>query len=115
MFLTNPAADATSAVDLSMALSAITTPTMVVSEALILFVTSAAATDPSSAPDSAIYILSYDSSSGIEEKYKYWSDMILRDKYAKNLTENGWLVTCITCSQEKGKKRVIINMCRPYR
>ena len=57
-----------------------------------------AAAAPSIAPASAINRLSYDSSRGIEEKNNYWSDMILRNKYAKDLTEYGWLVTCIPCS-----------------
>ena len=41
--------------------------------------------------------------------------MILCDKYAKDLTEDGWIVTCIPCSQAKVKKRGIINMRRPFR
>ena len=65
---------------------------------------------PSSATDFSINILSYDSSSRIEEKNKYWSDMILRNKFMKDITEDGWLVTCILCSQEKGGKRGIINI-----
>ena len=40
--------------------------------------------------------------------------MILRDKYAKDLTEDGWIVTCIPCSQAKGRKRGILNMLRPF-
>ena len=37
--------------------------------------------------------------------------MILSDKYAKDLTEYGWIVMYIPCSKEKGRKRLIIKMC----
>ena len=40
--------------------------------------------------------------------------MILHDKYAKYLTEYGWLIMCIPCSQEKERNGVIIKIRRPF-
>ena len=84
------------------------------SAALMLFATSAVVPASSSAPDSAINRLSDDRISGIKEKKKYWSDMKLCDKYAKDLTEDSWIVTCIPCSQAKQRNRGIINMRRTF-
>ena len=82
--------------------------------ALMLFATSAVVTASPSAPYSAINRLSNDRSSGIKEKKKYWSDMKLCDKYAKDLTEDGWIVTFIPYSQAKQRNRGIINMRRTF-
>ena len=83
------------------------------SAAPTLFVNITATAVPSSAIDSTINRLSYDSSSGIKEKKKYWSDMILRDEYVKNLTEYGWIATYIPYYQEKWMKRGMINTRHP--
>ena len=40
--------------------------------------------------------------------------MIFRNKYAKDLTEYGWIVTCITWSQAKGRKMGILKMRLPF-
>ena len=80
----------------------------------MLFATSAVVPASSSAPDSAINRLSDDRISGIKEKKKYWSDMKLCDKYAKDLTEDGWIVTFIPYSQAKQRNRGIINMRRTF-
>ena len=40
--------------------------------------------------------------------------MILHNKYAKDLTEDNWIVTCIPCSQAKGRKRGVIKTNRTF-